>query len=102
MGINISEEELDEIIHRKIEIIDNGIGIHDSWKAKVFQRSFENVDNLSGTGLGLTLVNAIIQYFNGKIWVEDKIKDDYSKGSKFIVLIPQSTNSSIKKYLLID
>ena len=30
-----------------------------------------------------------IDQYNGKIWVEDRMKGDYSKGSNFILLIPE-------------
>jgi signal transduction histidine kinase len=39
-------------------------------------------------GLGLSLVKKTIDRYNGKIWVEDKVKGDCSKGSNFIILIP--------------
>ena len=39
-------------------------------------------------GIGLSLVSKIMEIFKGKIWVEDKIKGDYSQGSKLIVLLP--------------
>jgi len=37
---------------------------------------------------GLSLVKKILKNYKGKIWVEDKVKGDYSKGSKFVLLIP--------------
>ena len=40
-------------------------------------------------GLGLSLVYKIVHSFNGKIWVEDRVEGDYTKGSKFIILIPE-------------
>ena len=42
-----------------------------------------------GMGIGLSLVKKILTIFKGRIWVEDKIKDDYTKGSNFIVLLPE-------------
>ena len=41
-------------------------------------------------GLGLSLVKKTIDRYNSKIWVEDRIKGDYSKGSNFIILIPEA------------
>jgi len=40
-------------------------------------------------GLGLSLVKKIIEKYHGKIWVEDRVKGAQSKGSNFIVLIPE-------------
>ena len=40
-------------------------------------------------GIGLSLVKKILENFEGKIWVEDKIKGDYDEGSKFVVLLPE-------------
>jgi signal transduction histidine kinase len=42
-------------------------------------------------GLGLSLVQKIVSKYNGKIWVEDKVKGEYSKGSNFIILLPRDT-----------
>jgi signal transduction histidine kinase len=42
-------------------------------------------------GLGLSLVKKTIDRYNGKIWVEDRIKGDHTKGTNFIILIPGAT-----------
>jgi signal transduction histidine kinase len=73
----------------RIEIEDNGKGIEDSRKKSIFSRAFKIDNDLRGLGLGLSLVNKILNIFNGKIWVEDRVEGDYSQGSKFIMLIPQ-------------
>ncbi|KKK68160.1 hypothetical protein LCGC14_2946870, partial [marine sediment metagenome] len=28
-------------------------------------------------------------FYIGEIWIENKVKEDYSKGSNFIILIPE-------------
>ena len=73
----------------KIEFIDNSIGIPNSMKDKVFQRAFIKDITVSGMGLGLSLVKKIIEKYNGLIWVDDKIKGDFTKGSNFIIIIPE-------------
>jgi len=87
--IKISRTQINNKNFIKIEFIDNGIGIPDNIKDKVFQRAFIKDKTVSGMGLGLSLVNKIIEKYNGQIWVEDKIKGDFVKGSNFIIIIPE-------------
>ncbi len=75
----------------KLEFIDNGIGILPEMKEKIFQRGqIEKKDSI-GLGLGLTLVKKIIRIYDGQIWVEDKVSEDHSKGSNFIIILPEET-----------
>lgn len=74
----------------KFQFIDNGIGITQDKKDLIFQKGSIKEKDSKGLGFGLTLVKNIIDNYNGKIWVEDKVKDDYSRGSNFIVLIPET------------
>ncbi|MFW9876595.1 MAG: hypothetical protein ACFFG0_26160 [Candidatus Thorarchaeota archaeon] len=47
--------------------------------------------------VGLSLVKKIIKGYSGKIWIEDKVVNDYTKGSNFIVLIPQTYHKLVNK-----
>ncbi|MHA1489433.1 MAG: sensor histidine kinase [Promethearchaeota archaeon] len=87
--IRISRLQKRDINHVKIEFIDNGIGIPDNKKKVVFKRENKTHRALKGIGLGLSLVKKILKAYNGKIWVEDKVPGDYSKGSRFIIIIPE-------------
>ena len=87
--IKVSQVQNNSIDFIKIEFIDNGIGIPNSMKDKVFQRAFIKDITVSGMGLGLSLVKKIIEKYNGLIWVDDKIKGDFTKGSNFIIIIPE-------------
>ncbi len=87
--IKIFKEKRETNDYIRIEFQDNGKGIEDSRKEKIFNRFFSRDSKVNGMGLGLSLVRKIITTYNGKIWVEDKIKDDYSKGSNFIILLPK-------------
>jgi len=87
--IKISREKKEDINYVKMEFIDKGIGIVDSRKKIVFQRGYSEEKSILGMGLGLSLVQKIIDNFEGKIWVEDRVYGDYTKGSNFVILIPE-------------
>ncbi|TFF97315.1 MAG: PAS domain-containing sensor histidine kinase [Promethearchaeota archaeon] len=70
----------------KVEFIDNGIGIPDAQKDKIFSRSYKN-EKARGMGIGLSLVKEIIENYNGKIQVKNRVNGDYTKGSNFIVFL---------------
>ncbi len=65
----------------QISIIDNGQGISDKDKVRVFEK-FQTTKVTMGTGIGLGLYicKKIIELHNGKIWIED----NKPKGAKFI------------------
>jgi len=73
----------------KIEFIDNGIGVSNINKERIFKGISHRREKTHGMGLGLLLVKTIIENYNGQIWVEDKVQEDPSKGSNFIILIPE-------------
>ena len=74
----------------KFEFKDNGLGISDERKSTIFVRGKDIKKKTEGMGLGLSLVKKIINSYNGKIWVEDRFKGDFKKGSNFIFLIPEA------------
>ena len=90
INIKTSREFNQEITYLKIEINDNGIGISDNRKKTIFKRGYNRVKYSKGMGFGLSLVKKIIDNYNGKIWVEDKVPGDYSQGCNFIILIPEA------------
>ncbi|MBY8986648.1 MAG: HAMP domain-containing histidine kinase [Candidatus Lokiarchaeota archaeon] len=84
----ISKVETQYKNYVKIEFKDNGIGIDDARKAMIFQEVPFKRRHSNGMGIGLSLVAKLIGLYNGEIWVEDRIKGDYTQGSNFIILIP--------------
>jgi len=88
--IKISEINVDERDIVKIEFIDNGIGISDEKKKIIFKKGAKKITGSKGMGLGLSLVKKIIETYQGKILVEDRIEGDPSQGSNFSVLIPKT------------
>lgn len=67
-----------------ITVSDNGGGIPDSIKEKIFQPFFTTKPTGSGTGLGLSLSYDIIKAHGGEIKVESK----ENKGSMFLIHFP--------------
>jgi two-component system NtrC family sensor kinase len=67
-----------------IKIRDNGHGIPDHVKEKVFEPFFSTKQEQKGVGLGLAVVYGIVQLHKGKIWLESQIE----KGTTFFIEIP--------------
>ena len=55
-------------------ISDNGIGIPEQYRERIFDRFFRvpHEDASRGTGLGLAIAKQIIQSHGGSIWVESE------------------------------
>jgi len=88
--IKVSRELKDFGSNIKIEFIDNGVGIPDAMKKSIFQPVYKKIKDFKRIGLGLLLVNEVIGNLSGKVWVEDKVQGDHTKGSNVIVLIPEA------------
>ncbi len=69
-------------------IADNGPGIPDDVKGQLFQRFKSRDQKVTGHGLGLYLVKTIVEGFGGIVKVEDRVKGDYTKGVRFVVILP--------------
>ncbi|MFX0075641.1 MAG: ATP-binding protein [Candidatus Hermodarchaeota archaeon] len=74
----------------KFEFKDNGSGISDDRKSIIFTRGKDLKRKTEGMGLGLSLVKKIIESYDGQIWIEDRIKGDFEKGSSFVFVIPEA------------
>ncbi|MEM7031610.1 MAG: ATP-binding protein [Chloroflexota bacterium] len=82
--IELSTDKQDAIIAVK----DNGVGIPEKKLPQVFDRFFRahapGENEIPGSGLGLSIVKAIIERHGGRIWVESEI----NKGSTFTIALP--------------
>ncbi len=71
-----------------IKVVDNGIGINDLEKDRIFERFYrvenEKTLNIEGYGLGLSLAKSVINSMGGKI----EVKDNIPKGTIFIISLP--------------
>jgi len=87
--IKISKFQKKGIKYIKMEFMDNGMGITDDRKKLIFQKTYKKDISVRGMGFGLSLVKKIMDSYNGEIWVEDNVIGDHTKGSNFIILIPE-------------
>jgi PAS domain S-box-containing protein len=67
-----------------LRVADNGIGIPDQVKARIFEEGFSYGAN-AGTGLGLYLVTKAVERYRGRVTVED----NQPKGTAFVLSFPQ-------------
>ncbi|MFZ0135135.1 MAG: ATP-binding protein [Desulfobacterales bacterium] len=73
----------DSILNRvRIEVADNGPGISDADKTRLFEPNFST--KKAGMGLGLTIVSTIVGDHNGVI----SVQDHQPTGAKFVIEIP--------------
>lgn len=72
----------------RVAIEDNGPGIPDDMKEKLFDRFRRGKTKTSGKGLGLYLVKTLVEEFHGLVWAEDRIHGDHTKGARFVVILP--------------
>ena len=79
--IKIDTEYLVQDKVQQIRISDNGHGISDKQKEKIFQPFFSTKPDGQGTGPGLSLCKRIIDLHNGKIYFESVL----SKGTTFYI-----------------
>jgi two-component system phosphate regulon sensor histidine kinase PhoR len=73
----------------EFSVLDNGEGIPNSEKKKIFERFYrrgnENVRQTKGTGIGLYLVKLLVERHGGSI----AVLDNEPSGAKFIVKLPR-------------
>lgn len=90
INIKVSKIIEDDVSHLKFEFIDYGIGMTEIKKNKLFKEAYGKKISQRGMGIGLSLVKKIVDTYGGKIWVENRIKEDYKKGSNFILLLRET------------
>lgn len=75
----------------RLQVVDQGIGVKEAMKERIFNPYERGVDKneVSGLGLGLFISRQIIEAHGGKIWVESGDK----RGSTFSVELPKDKSA---------
>ena len=78
LSTNIQEQQI------CIQVHDDGAGIPEAVRSKIFEPFFTTKQDMKGTGLGLVIVQQIIEAHDGKIRVES----EEGKWTTFTILLP--------------
>ena len=80
----------------RIIVADTGIGITEDDIPKLFREFVrlknDKTKNISGSGLGLSIIKRVIELYDGSI----KIKSKLNEGSSFIIKIPKNTRHRLE------
>ena len=93
----IAEDEGDSV---RIDVSDEGMGIPERHRDKIFER-FHQVDDdiehkaVSGTGIGLYLVQHLAQAHGGRAWLAHS---EAGRGSTFSLRLPNNPEAAIASH----
>jgi PAS domain S-box-containing protein len=85
IGMDIVDEQGQ---YCRVSVEDNGPGVPDDFKPTIFNRMLKGTSKAKGMGLGLYLVKSLVESYSGRVWVEDRVKGDHTKGARFVVMLP--------------
>ena len=73
-------------IKNEVQLIisDDGVGIPEEVKAKIYEPYFSTKPINKGTGMGLSIIHSIIEQMNGRI----ELISEIGEGAKFIIFLP--------------
>ncbi len=81
-GVEITVRVEDEGEFVRVAVEDTGPGVPDDQKQEIFHR-YEQKKRGVGEGLGLYLVQVLIERYGGRIWVEDRLPGYPERGAAF-------------------
>ncbi len=87
--IKVSVETFDDLIQINVE--DNGHGIEDSYKEKIFNMFYRASENSDGSGLGLYIAREMVEKMRGQITVQS----EHGEGSTFSIVLPNCVEVAV-------
>ncbi|MDG6257651.1 MAG: ATP-binding protein [Methanomicrobiaceae archaeon] len=86
ISIRIEEENS----HYIVSVEDNGPGIPDREKARMFNRFQPGTSDKSGKGLGLSICRMLVRDYGGTIWAEDRVPGSAAEGTRIAFTLKKS------------
>lgn len=83
--INLYSNQKEESI--EIHISDNGMGINEKHKNRLFEKNFTTKSKSEGTGIGLSISRRLIRAFQGDLVLLESVEN---KGAHFVITLPLS------------
>ncbi len=84
VGISVRNSSKDELL---VKITDNGIGIKEADRLRLFDKSFQVSEKNEGHGIGLYLIKESVERLNGSIEVQSVL----GQGTTFSISIPYAS-----------
>ncbi|HMK47012.1 MAG TPA: PAS domain S-box protein [Methanocella sp.] len=86
IGISLDTVDDESCHYCQVSVEDNGPGVPNDSKERIFNRMRKGTAR--GMGLGLYIVKTLVESYSGRVWVEDRVPGDHTKGAKFVVMLP--------------
>ncbi|SEP86629.1 histidine kinase N-terminal 7TM domain-containing protein [Natrinema salaciae] len=83
--VRVSIEDGDEVV--RVRVSDNGPGVPEAQRDEIFGRGQKGLES-EGTGIGLYLVDTLVDGYGGDVWVESSDE----AGATFAVELPKATD----------
>lgn len=80
--VSLTAEQTDKNLHLKVT--DNGIGMSNETREKIFDMYYRGSDRSSGSGLGMYIVKEMVTRLGGQITIESEL----GKGSSIEITVP--------------
>lgn len=81
--------------HLVLQVADTGIGIPSEKQEKIFERFYQIENGREGTGIGLSLVQRLVELHHGRI----TLQSEPGKGSIFTIYLPQDKTAYLEQEL---
>lgn len=79
-----------------LQVIDTGVGIPEEKQKRIFERFYQAESGHEGSGIGLSLVQRLVDLHHGRITLDSKV----GEGSTFSIYIPQDKSVYTSEELL--